>query len=420
MLLLSMSISSNSRASSDTDALADAAEDYVHLGLELGQYDKDYVDAYLGPKEWQENAAKPRSRLQLASDIAALKAQLDGMSFDDDDNTLRHKALSRNVRAMDVRARMINGETFSFSDEARLIYDVILPEFDFSKYDQALQKVDALLPGDGDLSERVDSFRSKFDIPASKLTKVSRVAIDECRSRTKKFISMPEQESFKLEYVTGKSWSGYNWYQGDNVSLMQINQDFPSKIDGIVGLGCHEGYPGHHVWNVLIEEQLIKSKGWIEFNLYPLFSPYGLIAEGSAEYGVNLAFPSAERAEFEQDVLYPLAGLNSDDANLLEQVKDLLAELRYSRIAIAKLYLDGDISRTEAVERTIKYSLVSAKRADSSISFIEQYRAYVLNYSIGEDLIEAYITKRGKSHSERWELFRQLLTQLSTASDLVE
>ena len=342
------------------------------------------------------------------------------MSFDDDDNTLRHKALSRNVRAMDVRVRMINGETFSFSDEARLIYDVILPEFDFSKYDQALQKVDALLPGDGDLSERVDSFRSKFDIPASKLAKVSRVAIDECRSRTKKFISMPEQESFKLEYVTGKSWSGYNWYQGDNVSLMQINQDFPSKIDSIVGLGCHEGYPGHNVWNVLIEEQLIKSKGWIEFNLYPLFSPYGLIAEGSAEYGVSLAFPSAERAEFEQDVLYPLAGLNSDDANLLEQVKDLLAELRYSRIAIAKLYLDGDISRTEAVERTIKYSLVSAKRADSSISFIEQYRAYVLNYSIGEDLIEAYITKRGKSHSERWELFRQLLTQLSTASDLVE
>jgi len=29
-----------------------AAETYVKLGLELGEYDSDYIDAYLGPKQW--------------------------------------------------------------------------------------------------------------------------------------------------------------------------------------------------------------------------------------------------------------------------------------------------------------------------------------------------------------------------------
>ncbi len=407
-------------ASSDPDVLAAAAENYVHLGLELGQYDKDYVDAYLGPKEWREQAASPRSKQKLAEDISGLKAQLAGLSFDGGEHALRHKSLSRNVRAMDIRVRMINGETFSFADEARLIYDVVLPKFDFAKYDQALAKVDALLPGDGDLASRVDAFRSKFDIPKDRLEKIIGRTIDECRARTKEFITMPEQESFTLEYVTGKSWSGYNWYQGDNVSLMQINQDFPTKIDNATGLGCHEGYPGHHVWNVLIEEELIKGKGWVEFNLYPLFSPYGLIAEGSAEYGVSLAFPDQEKAKFELEVLYPMAGIDPSNAALLAQIKGLLNELRYSRIAVGQQYLDGHITRQEAVKRTVRYSLVSAKRADSSISFLEQYRAYVLNYSIGEDLIDAYIDRKSDTHAERWQQFKKLLTELSTASDLIQ
>lgn len=419
-LSLALFASSNSNASSDIDALSAAAENYVHLGLELGQYDKDYVDAYLGPKSWQDKAAEPRSKKKLAADISALKNQLADMSFKSAELSVRHKALSRNVRAMDVRVRMVNGETFSFTDEARLIYDVVLPEFDFATYDQARANIETLLPGKGDLASRVDAFRSTFDVPAEKLEKVFATAIDECRVRSKAFISMPEQESFTLEYVTGKSWSGYNWYQGNNISLMQVNQDFPTKIDSAIGLGCHEGYPGHHVWNVLIEEELIKGKGWVEFNLYPLFSPYGLIAEGSAEYGVRLAFPEAQKAQFEQDTLYPLAGVSTKDADLLGQVKELLAELRYSRIAIGKLYLDGDISRDEAVKRTVKYSLVSEERANASISFVEQYRAYVLNYSIGEDLIAAYIARRSETHAERWAQFKQLLTELSTASDLVE
>jgi hypothetical protein len=98
----------------------------------------------------------------------------------------------------------------------------------------------------------------------------------------------------------------------------------------------------------------------------------------------------------------------------------LLTELRYSRIAIAKLYRDGDISREEAVQKTIKYSLVSEKKAKSSIAFLEQYGAYVLNYSIGEDLIDAYIERNATTLPERWAKFEELLVKLNTASDLLE
>ena len=37
----------------------------------------------------------------------------------------------------------------------------------------------------------------------------------------------PPIESFTVEYVTGKSWSGDNWYQGNYHSLIQVNTDLP-------------------------------------------------------------------------------------------------------------------------------------------------------------------------------------------------
>jgi len=88
----------------------------------------------------------------------------------------------------------------------------------------------------------------------------------------------------------------------------------PSYIDSAVDLGCHEGYPGHHTYNALLEQNLVRNKGWTEFSLYPLFSPQSLLAEGSANYGIELAFPGDERIEFEREHLFPLAGLDASDA----------------------------------------------------------------------------------------------------------
>jgi hypothetical protein len=94
--------------------------------------------------------------------------------------------------------------------------------------------------------------------------------------------------------VTGKSWGAYNWYQGSFRSRIQVNTDLPIFIDRALDLACHEGYPGHHVYNVLLEKNLVRDRGWIEFTVYPLFSPQSLIAEGSANLGIEVAFPDGK------------------------------------------------------------------------------------------------------------------------------
>jgi len=402
-------------------ALDQEAERYVRLGLELGEYDKDYVDAYLGPKEWAENAKKNlRSKDELADAIATLLSDLNHFSSTDSELMIRHGALLRNVRAMDTRIRMAKGETFSFAEEARLIYDATLPVYDFSEFDRTLEEIDKLIPGERDLADRVDAFRNSLVIPEDRLNAVFELAIEECKKRTSEYITLPATEHFVLEYVTEQTWSGYNWYQGDNESLMQINLDFPVKIDRAVGLGCHEGYPGHHVWNVLVENKLLKENGWIEYSIFPLFSPQALIGEGSANYGVDLSFPDDDKSQYERDILFPLAGLDPEKALTLNRLNKLTRKLSHAITATAQGYLDGKISRDEAIEQRRKYALTSRDRAEQSVRFIEQYRSYVLNYNFGKDVVKAYIEKQGDDQRSRWQAFERMLTGLPSVSAMTE
>src|SRR3546814_653075 len=219
------------------------------------------------------------------------------------------------LKAASTRLRMLQGEELSFADEAEGLFGVRPEVRPLATYDPVLARIEALVPGRGQLSERVEAFQQRFTIPTDRLKPVFDAAIAECKRRTATHIALPPGETFTMEFVTGKSWSGYNYYQGDVTSLIQINTDLPIRISRAVDLGCHEGYPGHHVLNSLLEQRLTEQRGWIEFSVYPLYSPQSLIAEGSANYGIDLAFPGEQRLRYETRVLYPHAGLQPAQAD---------------------------------------------------------------------------------------------------------
>lgn len=393
------------------------AERFVKLGLALGAYDKDFVDAYHGPPEWAEAVKEDLPSLDDLEREAFLL--IDAVSiFMDDGANLREAMLSKQLNATLTRIQMAKGVVFSFDDETLLLYDARAPQIPFEKFDEILAKIEKMVPGDGRLSDRVDSFRQSFAIPDDKISAVFDRAIDECRTRTLAQFELPESERFSIEYVTDKPWSGYNWYQGDFRSLIQVNTDLPIIIDRAVDLGCHEGYPGHHTWNVLLEENILKAKGWVEYSIYPLFSPMSLIAEGSANYGIDLAFPEDEKIAFERDVLFPLAGLDPALAEEFDRLSKAIKGLSHARNQIARRYLDGDITRNEAITLSMKYGLSSRKRAAQSIDFVDAYRGYVINYNLGKDLVRDHIDAETAAGIGRWSAFKALLMSPTSAGEL--
>src|SRR4029078_9675974 len=133
-----------------------------------------------------------------------------------------------------------------------------------------------------------------------------------------------------VEYVTDRSWSGYNWYQGGYRSLIQVNIDLPIFIDRAIDLACHEGYPGHHVYNALLEKHLVRDRGWVEFSVYALFSPQSLIAEGAGMCGREVPLRRDERIDFARRVIFPAAGLDGVRAEEYEDVLALADRLSYA------------------------------------------------------------------------------------------
>ena len=408
------------------DPYRSVAEQYVKLVLAVGQHDADYVDAFYGPAEWRKEAeAKKIPLAAIDAQAAAVEAELATITVKPNPRdvemwTLRRQYLQRQLAAMRSRIAMLQGTKMTFDEESRALYDAVAPTIPVSEFEAVLKQLEEKLPGTGTLIERYDRFKQSFIIPTNRVDRVFQEAIRGCRGNIPS-VELPMTENFRVEYVTGKSWSGYNWYQGKFRSLIQVNTDLPIYIDRAIDLACHEGYPGHHVYNVLLEKNLVQDRGWIEYTVYPLFSPQSLIAEGTANYGIEVAFPMAARLLFERDVLFPLAGLDPKRVSEYYTVLGLVDRLSYAGNEAARQYIDGKIDRAGAVAWLEKYAMYTKPRAEQRVKFIEQYRSYVINYNLGKDLVRAYVEKkmgRDKTPLRRWREFAALLSSPRLPSGL--
>jgi hypothetical protein len=384
------------------------AERYVKLVLALGEHDADYVDAYYGPPEWRD-AAKGRTLDDIREEASVILSNVHGEGP-------RAAYQNRQLEALVARIEILQGRKFSFDQESKALYDAVAPHHSERHFQTLLRDLDAALPGSGAVAPRYESYRQQFVIPRAKLDAVFRKAIEGCRARTLARMPLPEGESFTVEYVNDKSWSGYNWYQGGYRSLIQVNTDLPIFIDRAIDLACHEGYPGHHVYNSLLEKNLVRERGWIEFSVYALFSPQSLIAEGSANYGIDLAFPGSERAAYESRELFPVAGLDAGGATQYYAIHELASKLAYAGNEAARGYLDGAIGADAAVEWLVTFGLMAPERARQRVRFFDQYRSYVINYNLGKDLVATYVERTG---GERWAVFADLLSSPRLPSGLV-
>src|SRR6516162_9356049 len=221
VLLLVVFFAIPASAAERRTTLDEAAQDYVHLALEIGAHEKGYIDAYFGPPEWRiEAEAHPRNISELKAEADRIQAVLGAMDISAQQPTERRRNawLKANVASARSRLDMIEGARFAFRDEATRLF-ALTPELrPLESYDPVLARIEALLPGQGPLAERVEAFRNRYVIPSNRLAAVMDAAIAECRRRTHTHIQLPANEHFKIEFVTRQSWGAYNWYHGGNQS----------------------------------------------------------------------------------------------------------------------------------------------------------------------------------------------------------
>jgi hypothetical protein len=391
------------------DALAQA---YVKLVLAIGRHDPLYVDAYYGPPAWKEEASRgePTPLPALLETARALRRAIAAAEGPAD----RKRYLDKQLVAVEAYLGRLSGQRTSLADECRAEYDADPPRHDVAEFQAAHERLETLVPGSGPLRARIEALHKAVYVPREAIAGTLRLALDAARAADAPFVKLPPGESFETALVTGKPWGAYNWYLGGYKSRIELNTDLPTELNGLLGTMCHEGYPGHHVYNVLLEDRLVKGRGWVEYTVYPLYSPQSLLAEGTANVGLDLLFSDDERRRVLTEVLGQAAGVPAESILALDRIRDAQKALRYVNGEAARMLLDEGRPEAEVAAFVARWGLVTDERAAKSVQFAKTYRAYVFNYTLGEDIVRSWIG----AGPDRRDRFFALLDRPVVPSDL--
>lgn len=362
------------------------AREYAEIAFGMERRFPGFIDAYFGPREVkvgaQQAPEEPASALlRRVDDLASRVAGSDQPES-------RKRFLAAQLRAMGTICRKLAGESIDYLDEVRACFDidpVYTPETEFETANATL---DALLPGDGDLRERVAVWTANRVVSTETARTMIDLILDETRSRTERFIALPEHDSVEIAFVSNQPWSGYNWYLGGARSRVDVNTDLPIKANALLDLITHEAYPGHHTEHALKDIELHQRRGYGEHAIQLINTPECVISEGIATLAQRVIFPDGEAARWQNAVLYPTVGLDAD-AELDAKIGRALDKRRAVSVNAAIKVHTGDCSEAEAIAYIVRYGLRTEQEAKHSFSFLADplWRPYVFTYLVGRQIL---------------------------------
>lgn len=379
------------------------AKRYIQLAYGIQHYFPGYIDAYFGPQELKN--VEKSSLSALSKEAEALQKDASGAS----------QWLQGQIASMRAVLEKFSGQPISYLEEVRKVYDIEPLLIDEAHFEKAHARLDELLDGSGSIYERLERFRQRFVVPVETLPNVIEHVSSELRSRTKKLFGLPDNETFKIELVNNKPWGGYNWYEGNYHSRIDINMDLPKHLHGLPHLLAHEGYPGHHTEHVLKEQYLCNEQGKLEHTIYLLNSPESVQAEGIAESALDIVMTPEDIKGLLIDLL-PIAKVKACKEDI-EKVHDILEArevLGHVSTNAALLLYKQQASEAEVLEYLHRYSINSPESNKKSLEFLQapSSAAYVFTYTVGKDLIQQCL-KKGVA-------FEQLLLEPYTPTMLRE
>jgi len=175
-------------------------------------------------------------------------------------------------------------------------------------------------------------------------------------------------------------------------------------------VACHEGYPGHHAQFVVMQTHAGPGGLPVEDTVVLLRSPISMLREGAANYGVELAFPAAERLTFERDVLFPLAGFDPAQAAKYRDVTRLVDDLSSNVAPLARDYRDKRLSAERARRGLESSALVSSPEA--LLRFVDRLGSYVLGYTAARDKVRSYVeAEHRRTGADNWAILRTVLEE---------
>ena len=388
-------------------------DDYLRLGLRLGRHVDGFVDAYYGPPALAEQVATEpvRAPFALVDEAARLLRDLDDGVDADAVEPSRRRWLRAQAVGLHTSARNLADEPIGYADEVEWCYGVRPTFRDEEQFAAAHSRLDAVLPGDGPVRERIIAWRESQAIPVERLPAVLRDIADDFRERTHRLFGLPEGEHIDWELASNQPWSGFNYYLGDLRSRVAINTDLPVLAPSIGHLVAHEAYPGHHTEHSRKEAGLVRQRRWLEETIFCVGTPQCLMSEGLADLALTVIAGEVPELVMVEH-LGPLGiGYDPEVASAVRLASHSLDAVRANA---AMLLHDQHRPVDEVVDYVERWSLLPRVRAEKAVEFLTSptWRAYISCYVEGYPLCRDFVA----GDPQR---FATLITEPLIPADLV-
>ncbi len=392
------------------------ARDYLLLALRIDTHLPGVVDGYFGPADLkaQVDLEEIPSLERLADDARTLRERVAAEVQEAD----RQRWLDRQLVALETLAGVHSGLELAFAEEAARCFDAAPVAQPPEAYAETRAELERLLPGEGDLRERLRAWNERFTIPADRLAPILDWLVERLRAATAVVYPMPEGESLRVGVVTGQPWSAYNWYDGGLRSRVDFNTDLPARAGAVIDTMSHETFPGHHLEHAWKEARLVDQAGRLESSVLLLNTPEAYVSEGLAELGRHFVLDEDEHVELLLGT-YERAGItaDADDARTQRGINAALRRIRGAG-GDAALRLHAAGQPESAVRQFLEeQALQDPDRAAKTIEFITQplFRTYIFSYAGGERLLSRWCDAAGEGARDR---FFRLLTEQLTPSGI--
>jgi hypothetical protein len=382
----------------------------------IDSHSPGYVDAYFGPPELNvQNTTDDPPPLELLDELAASLGQ--SITTDPDLTPERRTFLEAEWQAMHTTIQILKGNAPNIVDEVRLLYGVTPDWVDERFFEDAHHTLNEILPGSEPLAKRVQAFRERSRVPVAAAASIIHPLMENFRGRARHLFNLPSNETCEISFVTDVPWRAYNWYQGKGQSRIEFNQDLPLEMWDIPTTVAHETYPGHHTERVLKENNLYLGEGRLENAIALSNTPSALISEGIAANALLALVPEDEIATILLDC-YERAGLSRQDA--LHAPAFMAAYRQLESVVdnqVLLLYRDK-APEPEVMAYGMRYALTNEEDEAHTLRFIQDplSRSYTYNYTLGRQLIAAYLDRV----ADKRRAFQRLLAEPLTPAQIRE
>jgi hypothetical protein len=400
------------------------AAHYLRLALRLDQHVPGLVDGYFGPADIKAeiDMDQLRAPVHLRESAARLRERVDREVAEPD----RRVWLEAQLVALETHAAVLAGEEVAYATLVERSMGFLPPRYPDSVFDAARRAVDALLPGEAPLPERLEAWDRAVTIPVDRLMDVVDGLVARFRAKAAQAFGLPDGEDLRVRLVTGQPWSGYNWYDGGRRSRVDLNTDLPVRAPDLLRTVAHETYPGHHLEHAWKETDLVDGLGRLEASVLCINTPECLVSEGLADLGVDFAVPDAEHADLLVEV-FERAGLPvavdpaasralALQAVALSKPRRVLGAIRGNAAFLR--HADGR-SAEDVLDYLHDVGGYAPDAAAKRLEFIDHplWRTYVFVYAEGEALLRRWV--EAVPPAEREARFGRLLHEQLTPSSIL-